>query len=136
MSSVLPGVALVFASFRLLVSILIRLDLPTFERPMNAYSGFVSFGHIDTTGADSENSACLISIFRCFACKDRKKRWTNQTSVHLFYECFVYYALYSCQDLILMSFCESAVKASMKALARRTLVIKGMLWSIAPRRIR
>jgi len=40
---------------------------------MNAYSGFVSFGHIDTTGADSENSACLISIILRFVCKDRKK---------------------------------------------------------------
>ena len=43
--------------------------------------------------------------------------------------------LYSCQDLILMSSNFSAVKASMKAFARRTLVISGMLWSMAPRRI-
>jgi hypothetical protein len=62
MRSVLPGVAEVFANFLLLVSILMRLDLPTFERPINAYSGFVSFGHIDTIGALSVNSAFLISI--------------------------------------------------------------------------
>jgi len=39
MSNVLPGVADVLASFLLLVSMLMRLDLPTFDRPMNAYSG-------------------------------------------------------------------------------------------------
>ena len=33
---------------------------------MKAYSGFVSFGHMDTTGADSVNSACLISILHQF----------------------------------------------------------------------
>ena len=43
--------------------------------------------------------------------------------------------LYSCQDLIFTSSSDIAVKASMKAFARRTLVIRGMLWSIAPRRI-
>ena len=62
MSNVLPGVAEVFASFLLFVSILMRLDLPTFDRPINAYSGFVSCGHIDTIGADNVNSAFLISI--------------------------------------------------------------------------
>ena len=62
MSSVLPGVDEVLANFLLLVSMLIRLDLPTFERPIKAYSGFVSLGHIDTIGAESKNSACLISI--------------------------------------------------------------------------
>ncbi len=41
-SLVLPGVADVFASPRLLHNILIREDLPTLERPMNANSG--SFG--------------------------------------------------------------------------------------------
>ena len=62
MSSVLPGVADVFASFLLRQSMLIRLDLPTFERPMKAYSGFESFGHIDTLGDDNENSADVMSM--------------------------------------------------------------------------
>ena len=62
MSNVLPGVDDVFASFLLRASILIRLDLPTFERPINAYSGFVSLGHIETRGDDSVNSAVLISM--------------------------------------------------------------------------
>ena len=71
MSSVLPGVDEVLANFLLLVSMLIRLDLPTFERPIKAYSGFVSLGHIDTIGAESENSACLISIrLRCYELKN------------------------------------------------------------------
>ena len=74
MSSVLPGVDDVLASFLLLVSMLMRLDFPTFERPMKAYSGFVSCGHIDTIGALSVNSAVLISmIFLLFACKVTKK---------------------------------------------------------------
>ena len=73
MSNVLPGVDDVLANLRLLVSMLIRLDLPTLERPMKAYSGLVSFGHIDTTGADRENSACLISILlRVFGAKLQK----------------------------------------------------------------
>ena len=70
MSNVLPGVELVFANLRLFVSMFIRLDLPTFERPMNAYSGFVSLGHNDTLGADNENSAFFISIvYNRFVCK-------------------------------------------------------------------
>ena len=52
----------VFANFLLRDNILIRLDFPTFERPMNAYSGFVSLGHMETLGAESVNSAVLISI--------------------------------------------------------------------------
>ena len=72
MRSVLPGVADVLANFLLLVSILIRLDLPTFERPIKAYSGFVSLGHILTVGAESENSACFISIFLFILCKGTK----------------------------------------------------------------
>ena len=46
------------------------------------------------------------------------------------------YALYSCQDLILMSSSSMEVKAWIKALARRVLVIKGILWSMAARRMR
>ena len=46
------------------------------------------------------------------------------------------YALYSCHDLIFMSLSDIEQKASMNAFASRTLVIKGMLWSMAPRRMR
>ena len=84
MSSVLPGVALVLANFLLFVSILIRLDLPTFDRPMNAYSGFVSFGHIDTIGADSENSACLISIL-CPIWRSKVQRSEKNTKQKRFF---------------------------------------------------
>src|SRR5574344_1615547 len=62
MSSVFPGVALVLANFRLLVSILIKLDLPTFDRPINAYSALVSLGHMLTIGALITNSAFFISM--------------------------------------------------------------------------
>src|SRR5574344_2279316 len=62
MSNVLPGVAEVFANFLLLHNILIRLDLPTFDLPIKAYSGLVSAGHIDTFGALIVNSAFFISI--------------------------------------------------------------------------
>ena len=58
----MPGVAEVFANFLLLHNILIRLDLPTFDLPMKAYSGLVSAGHIDTVGALRVNSAFFISI--------------------------------------------------------------------------
>lgn len=49
---------------------------------------------------------------------------------------YYFYELYSCQLLMLISSSLSAVKASMKALASRTLVIRGILWSMAPRRMR
>ena len=61
-SSVLPGMADVLASFFLPHNIFIRLDFPTFERPMNAYSILLSFGHIDSRGALKVNSAVFISI--------------------------------------------------------------------------
>ena len=64
MSNVLPGVDDVLANRLLLVSILIRLDLPTFDRPMKAYSGLLSAGHIDTIGALRVNSAFFISIIQ------------------------------------------------------------------------
>ena len=86
MSSVFPGVALVLANFLLLVSILMRLDLPTFERPMKAYSGFVSLGHIDTMGAESVNSACLISIHFLFGGQRYKEVRTIQNKNAFF--CF------------------------------------------------
>lgn len=44
--------------------------------------------------------------------------------------------LYSCQLLIWISFWFMWQNASMNALARRALVINGMLWSMAPRRMR
>ena len=43
--------------------------------------------------------------------------------------------LYSCQLLIWISSSFISQNASIKALARRALVINGMLWSMAPRRI-
>ena len=43
---VFPGVDDVFASCFLLVSILINDDLPTLERPMNAYSGLFAAGSL------------------------------------------------------------------------------------------
>ena len=39
-----------------------RLDFPTLERPINAYSGLVSLGHFDTVGAEMQNSDFLIII--------------------------------------------------------------------------
>ena len=62
MRSVLPGVDDVMASFELRVSMLMRLDLPTFERPMKAYSGSPSFGHFSTCVLLTLNSAFLMSI--------------------------------------------------------------------------
>lgn len=43
---------------------------------------------------------------------------------------------YSCQDLICKSSMPIWQKASMKAEAKRALVMSGMLWSMAPRRMR
>ena len=66
----MPGVDEVLARFLWLQSILIRLDLPTLERPMKAYSGLVSFGHMLTVGLEMEYSEFLISIlFLFFAAK-------------------------------------------------------------------
>ena len=66
MSNVLPGVAEVMASFGFLVSILIKLDLPTLERPMNAYSGRFPFGQRSTFVLLITNSALFISIVFLF----------------------------------------------------------------------
>lgn len=65
MSRVLPGVDEVLARPLWLHNIFMRLDLPTLERPMNAYSALTSFGHIVTVGADMTNSELFISIFGC-----------------------------------------------------------------------
>lgn len=62
MSNVFPGVEEVIANFGFLVSILIRLDFPTLERPMKAYSGKFPFGHISARELLITNSALVISI--------------------------------------------------------------------------
>ena len=69
MSNVLPGVAEVLAKPLWLQSMLMRLDLPTLLRPMKANSGLLSFGHIDTVGAEMTNWAFLMSIADCFCAK-------------------------------------------------------------------
>ena len=70
MRRVLPGVAEVLANFLLFVSMLIKLDLPTFERPINAYSGDWVSGHFSTEELLMVNSADLISmLYRIFAGK-------------------------------------------------------------------
>jgi hypothetical protein len=52
---------------------------------MKAYSGLLSFGHIETTGADRENSACFISIpFFYFACEVTNNSAKHQTNA-IFY---------------------------------------------------
>lgn len=43
---------------------------------------------------------------------------------------------YSCQLLMRMSSCRRVQNASMKAEASRAFVMSGMLWSMAPRRMR
>lgn len=62
MSCVLPGVAEVLAIDFRLHSILIKEDLPTFERPINAYSGISGFGHFSKLVLLTTNSASLIII--------------------------------------------------------------------------
>lgn len=55
----------VFANFLLLVSMLIKLDLPTLERPIKAYSGAWVEGHFPTEELLITNSADLISMSVC-----------------------------------------------------------------------
>ena len=64
MSRVFPGVADVLASLLFLVSMLIRLDFPTLDRPIKAYSGMVVAGHLLTKELLIINSALLISIIK------------------------------------------------------------------------
>lgn len=72
MSWVLPGLELVFAKPFTLVSILMREDLPTLLRPINAYSGLLSEGHFLWLVLLTMNSALFISIvgsgFFSFSC--------------------------------------------------------------------
>ena len=63
MSIVFPGVAEVMASPLRPVSILMRLDFPTLERPIKAYSGNIPEGHFFTSVLLMTNSALVISIF-------------------------------------------------------------------------
>jgi hypothetical protein len=46
MSCVFPGFPEIFARFLCPVSMLISEDLPTFDLPIKAYSGILSFGHL------------------------------------------------------------------------------------------
>ncbi len=62
MSWVFPGRADVFARLLWLVSILMSEDLPTFDLPINAYSGIGSFGHLLTSELLIMNSAEVIFI--------------------------------------------------------------------------
>ena len=57
---VFPGVELVCTSFLRLTSVLIRLDLPTLERPAKANSGNSAGGYCDGWTALVTNSADLI----------------------------------------------------------------------------
>jgi len=59
---VLPGVLDVLASFDWLVSIFISDDLPTFDRPIKAYSGLSGLGHLSTSGLLITYVAFVISI--------------------------------------------------------------------------
>lgn len=65
---VFPGIDEVIANLLWRVSMLIRLDFPTLERPMKAYSGFPSMGHFDISVLLITKRADFISIF--FICSD------------------------------------------------------------------
>ena len=82
MSMVFPGVAEVMASPFLPVSILMRLDFPTLERPMKAYSGNVPAGHFRTSVLLMTNSAFVISILLPFWGFTCGKGSTNFISLH------------------------------------------------------
>ena len=60
MVCVLPGVEDVFAKFFLVTSILMRDDLPTFDRPMNANSGKPVVGDLSGLVLLMTNSAFLM----------------------------------------------------------------------------
>ena len=63
MSWVRPGVELVFTRRLRLTRVLIRLDLPTFERPAKAISGSSAGGYWEGFVALVTNSADLIIMF-------------------------------------------------------------------------
>jgi len=56
MSLVFPGVADVLAKLPFMHNMLISDDLPTFDRPMKAYSGISGFGHSFSDGLLFTNS--------------------------------------------------------------------------------
>ena len=60
-----------------LVSMFMRLDLPTFERPMNAYSGMLCCGHLLTSVLLITNSALFISILCGFCVCKSTNFWPN-----------------------------------------------------------
>lgn len=62
---VFPGVADVFASLLWFISMFIRDDLPTFERPIKAYSGLSGFGQPAIVGLLIKYLAERISIGCC-----------------------------------------------------------------------
>lgn len=72
MSCVLPGDEEVLASPFWPVSILISEDLPTLERPINAYSGKVAGGHWSARELLVINLASRISIL--FSARVRLQR--------------------------------------------------------------
>jgi hypothetical protein len=67
MSWVFPGLPDVFAKAFRSTNILISDDLPTLDRPMNAYSGMGSLGHLATLELLITNSADVIFMFRSYA---------------------------------------------------------------------
>jgi len=62
MSRVFPGAPDVLAKSFLCMSILIKLDFPTFDRPINANSGNVVSGHSLTFEELFSNAAVCINI--------------------------------------------------------------------------
>ena len=56
----------VLANAFLCVNALINEDLPTFERPIKAYSGILPSGHLATVELLIINFASLIIIIYCF----------------------------------------------------------------------
>ena len=60
---VFPGVEDVLASCLLFVNMLIKDDLPTFDRPIKAYSGLSQFGNLLTLVLLCRNVADLMFIF-------------------------------------------------------------------------
>jgi len=71
-SLVFPGVCETFARLFLSVSILIRDDFPTFERPIKANSGRSVFGHCFRSVLLEINVEEIIFIFRLY--KETSKR--------------------------------------------------------------
>lgn len=89
MSSVFPGVEEVMASLGRRVSMLMRLDLPTFDRPMKAYSGCPSWGQRAGLVLLTTNSAVRISmifgcLFKGFTLKFRLQKYKKPSEIRKF----------------------------------------------------